>query len=516
MNAPRSTGSGQAGMVSASELTAEQRAVLTTPYGFGKFFLGLPIYDAPVRKKVGECRDEAASYYDIFENDGQRRVLDDLDPQGAKVAVRTANGAGKTTILIPAATLWFMSLFPRAKVVITSGVDRQVREQIFPALRAPQRRLGGWTFHDASIEAPNGSTCVGFTTRDGGHFEGWHGNKDALYDLLQHDGPLMIVVDEAKSVEPQIHDAIERCTYQRLFMASSCGAALGAFHDAFGKNARYFRTHRIAAGDCPHADHAKNLELIQRRGVQDPLVQSKVFAEFMGSAEGAVIKLEWLPRCREGARKFEDGAARYFCDFAAGGDENVLAEVRGNKARIVAAWREQDTMRACGEFIRLFRGARLTQAAVAECVRGDNGGGGQVMLDRLHELGWAVQRDNAGERAENAENYFNRSAETWCEGAKAIERGEIILPDDDTLAAQLTSRKEVPRSDGRRQLESKEQMRKRGVGSPDRADAVLGALRLPRRTAPVGFAGPGRDLSLCERMFEEAGVSRALAGANCE
>lgn len=499
----------------APELTADQRALLTTPYGFGKFYLGLPIYDAE-RRKVGECRDESQVYYEIHEGDTQKRVLDDLNSNGAKVAARTSNGAGKTTILIPTAALWFMTLFPRAKVVITSGVDRQVREQLFPALRSVQRRLGGWNFHDASIDAPNGSKCVGFSTREGGHFEGWHGNKDAFYDLIQHDGPLMIVVDEAKSVEPQIFDAIERCTYQRLLLASSCGAAQGTFHEAFTKNARFFKGHRIWAGDCPHADHGKNLELIQRRGLNDPLVQSKVFAEFMGSEVGAVIRLEWLPRCRENVKRFEDGARRYFCDFAAGGDENVLAEVRGNRARIVAAWREADTMRGCGEFIRLFRSLGLTQQDVGDCVRGDNGGGGHVMIDRMHELGWPVQRDNAGEQADNPENYFNRSAETWVEGAKAIERGEIILPDDDTLAAQLVSRRALPRSDGRLQLESKEQMRKRGVGSPDRADAVLGAMRRAKSTAPLPFAGQGSDASLLERMMEEAGLHAGVAGAHCE
>ena len=502
--------------VKPETLTPEQRALLTSTYGFAKFFLGLPIYDNAVRRKVGECRDETATYYEIHEGAGQKRVLDDLDTPNAKVAARTSNGAGKTTMLIPAAALSFMTFFPRAKVVITSGVDRQVREQIFPALRAVQRRLGGWTFHDAGIEAPNGSACVGFTTREGGHFEGWHGNRNELYDLFKHDGPLMIIVDEAKSVEPQIFDAIERCTHQRLLLASSCGPAQGTFFDAFTKNAKFFKTHRIWAGDCPHADHAKNLELIQRRGVNDPLVQSKVFAEFMGTGDGAIIRLEWLPRCRENVRRFEDGPARYFCDFAAGGDENVLAEVRGTRARVVAAWRESDTMRACGEFIRLFRSVGLTPERVAEAVSGDNGGGGHVMLDRLNELGWPVQRDNAGDRADNPENYFNRSAETWMEGAKAIERGEIILPDDDTLTAQLTSRRATPRSDGRMQLESKEQMRKRGIGSPDRADAILGAMRQPRRVAPVAYAGTGANYSLIDQLVHEQGLARELAGASCE
>lgn len=506
-----------AATIDPAALSPEQKRLLTSPYGFGKHYLGLPIYDAPVRRKVGECRDDKELYYEIFETDCQKRVLDDIDKDGAKVAARTCNGAGKTTTLIPTSAFWFMAVHPRAKVVITSGVDRQVREQIFPALHAHKPKLANWNFNDTSIDAPNGSHCVGFTTRDGGHFEGWHGNKNAFYDLLHHDGPLMIIVDEAKSVPQTIFDAIERCTFQRLLLASSCGAAQGAFFDAFHKSAAYFRGHQIAATECPHADHAKNLELIQRRGLQDPLVKSKVFAEFMGSEVGAVIRLEWLPRCTPRTIEHKPDVPRYFCDFAAGGDENVLAECCGNRTRIVDAWRERDTMRACGQFILQFRKLGLTPAAVAEQVTGDNGGGGHVMIDRLHELGWHIQRDNAGAAADQPEHYFNRSAETWFEAAKRIERGEIILPDDDQLTAQLVTRQSKPRSDGRLQLESKEDMRKRGIGSPDRADAILGAMRTPRNVRPVPFAGTTRDLSfLADASAEQGRTISELAGASCE
>ncbi len=298
-------------VVSPAELSLQQKEFLASPYGFAKHFLQLPITDSAERRKVGECRDGEHLFYEIFENDGQKRVLDDMDPHGAKVAVRTCNGAGKTTVLIPAATFWFMACHPRAKVVITSGVDRQVREQLFPALHAHQRRLAGWRWNDADLLAPNGARCVGFTTRSGGHFEGWHGNKVELYDLLQHDGPLMIIVDEAKSVQPAIYDAVDRCTYQRLLMVSSCGAALGNFHAAFHQDARFWKRHQLPASLCPHADHDKNKELILRRGREDALVKSKVDAEFMGSVDGALIQLDWLSRCTEEAVAFLDGPPRY-------------------------------------------------------------------------------------------------------------------------------------------------------------------------------------------------------------
>ena len=65
-----------------------------------------------------------------------------------------------------------------------------------------------------------------------------------------------------------------------------------------------------------------------------------------------------------------------------------------------------------------------------------------------------------------------------------IEKGEIILPNDPELVAQLTSRRGWPDSKGRLQLESKADMRSRGLASPDRADAVLGAM-LPAYQGPI-------------------------------
>lgn len=500
------------------ELTPEQKALLASFYGFGKYYLGLPISDAPERRKIGECRDLVTNevLYDIHETDAQKRALESID-QHKKVTVRTCNGAGKTTMLIPTAVLGFMAFHPRSKVVITSGVERQVRGQVFPALRACERALGGWVFTDTQITAPNGSVAVGFSTNEGGRFEGWHGNKDPFYDLARHDGPLMIVVDEAKSVKQSIFDAIERCTIQKLVLTSSCGGSSGEFYSSHTKNAHFWKTHRIAASDCPHVDHAKNAELIARRGLNDPLVRSKVFAEFMEGAEGAVINRSWVERCIANPPPYQPGPRRIFCDFAAGGDENVIAEAQGNRVRIVAAWRERDTMRACGQFIDQFRRLGLSPSSITNVATGDEGGLGKVMLDRLREIGWELQRQNNGSQARDKESYRNRGAELWFEAARKFENGRVILEADDVTVAQLTERQGYTPSDGRREVESKEDMRGRGLDSPDRADAIVGALAEPMATAPINFMNEqARRIGLLEQLMAEAQDSDQLemAGAN--
>jgi hypothetical protein len=59
-------------------------------------------------------------------------------------------------------------------------------------------------------------------------------------------------------------------------------------------------------------------------------------------------------------------------------------------------------------------------------------------------------------------------------------------PSDEKLIAQLTSRRKLYDSKGREKLESKADLRARGVESPDRADALIGAI-VPGQEAKIDW-----------------------------
>jgi phage terminase large subunit len=65
----------------------------------------------------------------------------------------------------------------------------------------------------------------------------------------------------------------------------------------------------------------------------------------------------------------------------------------------------------------------------------------------------------------------------WLEGnmhnAMLGMPGELQLPDDEKLVTQLTTRKWRMGSNGKIYLERKEDMKNRGLSSPDRADALI-------------------------------------------
>lgn len=94
------------------------------------------------------------------------------------------------------------------------------------------------------------------------------------------------------------------------------------------------------------------------------------------------------------------------------------------------------------------------------------------------EEGYHLQRFNNGQAAKRTEIYTNLAAEWWSTVGQPIERRAVIIPNDEKLVAQLTSRRKQYDSKGREKLESKADLRARGVESPDRADALIGAIIL--------------------------------------
>jgi hypothetical protein len=96
---------------------------------------------------------------------------------------------------------------------------------------------------------------------------------------------------------------------------------------------------------------------------------------------------------------------------------------------------------------------------------------GSGVYDRLKEQDFPVIAVNVAERASDSEEYARLRDELWGNAKDALQEG-LSLPDDEELAGQLSAPKYKFDSAGRIVIESKEDMKKRGIDSPDRADAL--------------------------------------------
>jgi hypothetical protein len=126
----------------------------------------------------------------------------------------------------------------------------------------------------------------------------------------------------------------------------------------------------------------------------------------------------------------------------------------------------------------------------------DKIGIGSGIVDRLKELHVPVIGVNSAERAADPERYANKRAEMWHRMKEWLEDRPNRLPNDQALIADLSAPGYKYKSNGSRLVESKDDMKKRQVRSPDGADAV--AMTFAEPVVPralQGERGPHRTHS---------------------
>jgi phage terminase large subunit len=378
-------------------------------------------------------------------------------------------------VILPAAILWFLFNNPRGRCVVTSGSWTQLENQLFSGLRRYSGELAfrGWSFLDTEVRTPASGFALGVSTDTPERIEGWHSMAGS---------PLMFVVDEAKGVRDSIYQGIARCTIDHLILASSAGVPQGQFYRCFNEERAGWWTLKVPSWMCPHISDAKR-EADKRARAHFPHLYRCIHeAEFSDDETGlSIIPGAFLRANLENPPAYVPGSRSGYCDFAAGQAENVLAVRDGNRIFIAAAWREEDAIQGCRQFIAEFERLQLLPGSIW----GDEGGLGAVMCDALKDARWHINRVNNGASAKRNDIYANLGAEIWYEASARIKKREFILPDDEVFIRQASDRRVEYTSNQKLRAESKADMSRRGVSSPDRADAIFGVMM----TGTAGWSG---------------------------
>jgi hypothetical protein len=106
------------------------------------------------------------------------------------------------------------------------------------------------------------------------------------------------------------------------------------------------------------------------------------------------------------------------------------------------------------------------------------------MEKKLRDTKLRIHRVNNGNKKCD-KGYANMGAQVWGKGKALIEKCRVILPNDGKTMTQVTSREYMVVDSGAIQLVSKELMRRKGLDSPDRADALFLCLMDPTQQNPV-------------------------------
>ena len=442
-----------------------------------------------------------------------RRIMRALDQHHVRVAVKACHSSGKT-FSAAEMVLWWVYI-KRGIVITTAPTWHQVEMLLWNEVRLAhgdaRLPLGGEILQTEIKLSPN-NYAVGLSTNKGVRFQGFHGN------------PLLVVIDEAPGVAPDIWEAIEGIRAGgdvRILALGNPTIASGPFYDAFTTQREGWTTFTIDAFATPNftddlsrpmtldelrslddagLDYAPRPYLTRRRwvaeklrdwGEQSPLWASRVRGQFPDQSEDALISLAWLERATgipDGIAIPADAPLVGGIDVAGPGeDETVLhlrtADGQPSIALPLHAWAIPDARGPVVAELAKVR-SRLVNVNV------DAIGIGYNFALHLRDLGFPVTLVNVGERPTHAGDtrYANLKAQLYWTLREALANGELVGLSDDVQVSQLASVRYQQDSRGHVVIERKEQARKRGVRSPDRAEALMLSYATGTSSGPAATA----------------------------
>ncbi len=428
----------------------------------------------------------------------QREVLESLR-DNRRTAVRSGHGVGKTHTAADA-VLWFLYCFRESRVITTATTFSQVRDLLWREINSLHGKalfpLGGQLLQ-TRIELEDGRFAVGLSAKPE--------NKESFQG--HHAQHILLVFDEASGVPEPIYEAGEgymTTAGAKQLLIGNPTRTQGTFFDAFNSRLDEYNQIHISALDSPAftgeevpEDVAARLvspEWVEERRKWEgtPLWDIRVAGEFPEEDDNTVFPMSLLRAAQE-VELPGTAPGQYGCDIARMGDDRTeIYRSRGGVIRHVKSAAKQDTMATTGMIAKLLRQRREVPAQI------DAVGIGAGVFDRLREQGLSAVEFNAGSKPIDAERFVNRRAEVFWSLREQMEDSEVDLaPDgeDDELIAQLGSLRFFLDSRGRIGIESKDDMRKRGLHSPDRADAAA--------MSAIPVAGFGTPMSQAKASADE-------------
>lgn len=188
---------------------------------------------------------------------------------------------------------------------------------------------------------------------------------------------------------------------------------------------------------------------------------------FRSSTADPLINPNTVMAAVNSAYKERTGAFVIGCDPAEyGADRTSIAFRHGRTVYRIEYHEKKGTMEVAGILANYWRQYQPDAIFV------DKIGIGSGIVDRLKELGVPVIGVNSAERAQDPERYANKRAEIWYRYKEWLEDTPNRMPNDAALIADTSAPGYKTSSNGSRLIESKADMKKRGVRSPDGADAI--------------------------------------------
>ena len=392
-----------------------------------------------------------------------------------RTAVRSGHGVGKTRLA--AATIhWFMATRGYPRIRCTANTEKQIMSVLWSELATVNRTAENRELFDFS------RTSFRLKSAPETHFAeaiAWSAEKSEAFAGIHADNVLYIF-DEASAIDDIIWEVSQGAMTSdgaRWLVLGNPTRNTGKFYECFGKNkwqegdtdTSKWHTETISCYDSKRGNMPQYISEIEREYGRDSdpfrvrvlgLPPQQAESQFISTdlVDGAIHRI--VTTLSHEPRILGIDPSRF------GEDSCPFVERKGRKATLKARLHGQDTMQIVGKAIELINLA-IKQKEPYDYIVVDEIGIGAGVVDRLKEQGYKVIGVNVGEKA-RIENMKNLRAELWYRVKDWLAEGSIEEAFREDLIGPMYSFD----SSGRLVIERKEDMKKRGLASPDIADAL--------------------------------------------
>jgi hypothetical protein len=306
----------------------------------------------------------------------------------------------------------------------------------------------------------------------------WSAENPDAYAGVHNFAGVMLVFDEASGIDDGIWSVASgfftENTPNRFWLAfSNPRRNSGYFYECFNSKREFWRTKTVDARSVEGTDKAVYQQIIDEYGPDSSAAHVEVYGEFPNASDDQFIGTLLVDEAMARAPSKDPSApivvgvdpARF------GADATVIAIRQGRDILAIRRFRGDDTMEVVGRVIDV-----ITEFS-PQLVVIDEGGLGAGVVDRLKEQRYKIRGVNFGNKSIKPLMYGNKRAEMW--GAMKEWLKTASIPKDRFLRSDLTGPMMKPDSKGTIFLESKKDMKSRGLASPDAADAIAITFAFP-------------------------------------
>jgi hypothetical protein len=399
------------------------------------------------------------------------------DPLGTiRDATASGHGVGKSSV-VAWLILWAMTTRPHLNGVVTANTFPQLNTKTW-------RELAVW--HKRAINEHWFTwTATKFFKKE--HPETWfvspiansENNSEAFAG--QHGEHTLIIYDESSAIPDVIWEVSSGVNDPRAmwFVFGNPTKNTGRFKECFGRHRNRWNTRQVDSRECKMPNKDELQKDVDSYGEDSDFVRVRIKGEFPRAGSNQFISAEVVDNAIKREVEVPVGSPKLLgVDVARfGDDQTVIARRHGRKIEPLVKLRGLDTMQVAAKVAEIIKNEHPDAVFV------DGVGVGAGVVDRLNQLGFNVFDVLAGSTPDekNKETYYNKRAEMWGRMRDWLEGADI--PDDQDLVSDLIGPEYGYDNKMRIQLEKKEDMKKRGLASPDAGDAI--ALTFAYPTPPV-------------------------------